>query len=59
MEKKGWGVKAGGTNPYLRGLFSYTKEGIEEDYIDGKAIRVVIVPLNEWRRLKKMAKLAF
>lgn len=55
-EAKGWGLRVGGPLPYLGYYFSVRKEDIEKemDQPYHKAVKVVIIPLSEWLRLKKL-----
>jgi len=58
-EAKGWGIRVGGPRPYLAyHVFHSTKEQVQsrctEDY--HKPVKVVLVPLSEWRRLKRIEK---
>ena len=58
QESRGWGLRVGGSNPYLGYHFSIQKKDIQikikESY--HRAVRVVILPLGEWKRLKKKDK---
>ena len=52
-EAKCWGLRVGGSKPYLGYVVAMEKEGIELSEPYHKAVKVVIIPIAEWRRLKK------
>ena len=55
-EAIGWGLRIGGSLPYLGYYFSTIKSDIEKQMNEPyhKAVRVVMIPLAEWKRLKKL-----
>ena len=57
-EAKGWGIRVGGPSPYLAYEFHFRKEDVlaalTEPY--HRPVKVVMLPLAEWRRLKKAAR---
>ena len=52
----GWGLRVGGGDPYLGYHFSIDKKSIESIMTESyhRAVKVAIVPLSEWKRLKKL-----
>jgi hypothetical protein len=52
----GWGRRVGGSCPYLAYEFSRTKAEVEITQPYHRAVRVILLPLSEYRRLKRQAK---
>ena len=53
-EAHGWGLLVGGPHPYLASYFKAYKAGIEITESYHRAVRVVLIPLAEWTRLKEL-----
>lgn len=55
-EAIGWALRVGGPLPYIGYTFSTNKDDIEKQVVTKyhKPMKVAIVPLREWRRLKKL-----
>jgi hypothetical protein len=55
---RGWGLRVGGPLPYLALEFSLDKERMEEEVTEAyhRPVRVILVPLAEYRRLKRIEK---
>ena len=53
-EVHGWGLQIGGPHPYLACYFKAYKEGIETTESYHRAVKVVLIPLAEWKRLKRL-----
>jgi len=52
---KCWGLRVEGPRPYLAYEVNPRKEEIKLTEPYHRAVKVVIVPLNEWRTLNKIA----
>ena len=54
----GWGIRVNGPSPYLGYEFHYHKEDAETACTERyhKAIRIVMLPENEYHRLRKLDK---
>lgn len=50
----GWGMRIDGPRPYLDFQFSWEKKHIKADYTCHRPVRVALVPLAEWKRLKRL-----
>ena len=55
---RGWGLRVGGSLPYLAYTFARTKEQIAQQCILSyqRPMQVVVVPLREYRRLVRNQK---
>ena len=53
-EAHGWGLRISGPNPYLAYYFKAYKESIEITEPYYRAVKVVLISLAEWQRLKKL-----
>lgn len=61
---RGWGLRVndrhpGGPSPYIAYVFSFNKDEMEKELADLECehlVRVVLVPLAEYRRLKRLEK---
>lgn len=51
----GWGVRVGGSLPYLAYMFYPTKEGAEQYCVESyqRPVKVAIVPLGDYKKLLK------
>ena len=52
-EAEGWGLRIGGPRPYLSYQIQRHKNQIEITESYHRAVRVVLIPAQEWARLKK------
>ena len=50
---KGWGLRVGGCRPYLAWAIAHRKDGIKLTERYHKTARVVLVPLAEYRRMRR------
>ncbi len=53
---KGWGLKVGGARPYLAQVLEWHKVDVPCTESYHSPVRVVLVPLAEYRRLLKGAR---
>ena len=50
---KCWGLRVGGSQPYIAYVFQLRKQDVVLTETYHRAIEVAIVPLSEWKRLIK------
>ncbi len=57
-EAKGWGLRVGGSLPYLGYYFSRKKSDIEAQVTEPyhRVVEVVLVTKREWLRMRKLAQ---
>lgn len=48
---RGWGLRVGGWRPYLAGVLEVAKADVKLHYSFHRPVRVVLLPLEEYRRL--------
>ena len=55
-EAEGWGLRVGGQRPYLAYEIQRHKDQIKLTESYHRAVRVVLIPAQEWERVKKGMK---
>ena len=53
---RGWGLKVGGHRPYLGCALAWSRDKIPFTEPYHHPVKVVVVPLAEWQRLKRLDK---